>query len=332
MDTLSNLKAFVATADAGSFSGAARQLGLVPSVISKRIDQLEWRIRAPLFTRTTRKLTLTDVGDRYLRTVREVIRQVDDALAGMARASGGLEGHIRVKVPTTLGTLYLSDILTDFLRSQPMISMDIVLADRSVNPIEEGFDIAIGARPELYGRVQDKPLCLLNRRLCAAPAYLERRGTPLHPGDLAEHDCLVFITSGTRWEFHSEQGMIGIDVRPKLQTNDGAAICQAAIAGGGIALMADYLSGQALRSGELVEVLQPFEIPGIWLKALVPSNRIELPRVRMLLDWLEQNLKPLTPWEKIQQTPRPDAADRKVSASPVPRQPTPAKRSRRPTT
>ncbi|MCY1165580.1 MAG: LysR family transcriptional regulator [Pseudomonadota bacterium] len=332
MDTLSNLKAFVATADAGSFSGAARQLGLVPSVISKRIDQLEWRIRAPLFTRTTRKLTLTDVGDRYLRTVRDVIRQVDDALTGMARASGGLEGHIRVKVPTTLGVLYLSDILTGFLRSQPMISMDIVLADRSVNPIEEGFDIAIGARPELYGRVQDRPLCLLNRRLCASPAYLERRGTPLHPGDLVEHDCLVFITSGTRWEFNSEQGMIGIDVRPKLQTNDGAAICQAAIAGGGIALMADYQSGQALRSGELVEVLQPFEVPGIWLKALVPSNRIELPRVRMLLDWLEQNLKPLTPWEKMQQTPRPDAVNKKASASPVPRKPTPAKRSRRPNT
>ena len=142
----------------------------MPSVVSKRIDQLEWRIRAPLFTRTTRKLTLTDVGDRYLHTVRQAIRQVDDALAGMARANGSLEGHIRVKIPTTLGILYLSDLLNSFLLSQPMISMDIVLADRSVNPIEEGFDIAIGALPELYGQVQDRPLCLMKRRLCAAPA------------------------------------------------------------------------------------------------------------------------------------------------------------------
>lgn len=299
MDTLSNLKAFIATADAGSFSGAARQLGIVPSVISKRIDQLEWRIRAPLFTRSTRRLTLTDVGDRYLPTVRELIRQVDDALAGMARASGELEGHIRVKVPTTLGVLYLSDILNDFLRSQPMISMDIVLADRSVNPIEEGFDIAIGALPELYGRVQDRPLCLMKRRLCAAPAYLKRKGTPQHPGDLVDHDCLVFTTSGARWEFQSQQGLIGIDVRPKLRTNDGAAICQAAISGSGIAVLADYLAAPAIQAGQLVETLQPFEVPDIWLKALVPTNRIELPRVRMLLDWLEQNLKPMTPWEKI---------------------------------
>lgn len=297
MDMLVNLKAFVATADAGSFSASARQLGLVPSVISKRIDQLEWRIRAPLFIRTTRKLTLTDVGDRYLRTVREVIVQVEDALAGMARATGGLEGHIRVKVPTTLAVLYLSDILTGFLRTQPMISMDIVMADRSVNPIEEGFDIAVGARPELYGGVQDRPLCLLKRSLFAAPAYLARRGTPTHPRELADHDCLVFTTSGSRWEFQSEQGLIGIEVRAKLQTNDGAAIRQAAIAGDGIAVMGDYLADAGLRSGQLVKILQPFEIPAIWLKALVPINRLELPRVRMLLDWLEQHVQPRAPWE-----------------------------------
>ncbi len=299
MDTLSNLKAFVATADAGSFSGAARQLGLVPSVISKRVDQLEWRIRAPLFTRTTRKLTLTDVGDRYLRVVRDSIRQVDDALAGMARASGSLEGHIRVKVPTTLGTLYLSGILAEFLQSQPMISMDIVLADRSVNPIEEGFDIAIGALPELYGRVQDRPLCLLQRRLCAAPSYLARKGTPQQPTELEGHDCLVFTTSGARWEFQSAQGLMGIDVRSKLRTNDGAAILQAAIAGSGIAVLTNYLADAALKNGKLVEILPSFKVPDIWLKALVPTSRIELPRVRMLLDWLEQNLKPLAPWETM---------------------------------
>ena len=300
MDTIANLKAFVATADAGSLSGAARQLGVVPSVISKRIDQLEWRIRARLFNRSTRKLALTDVGERYLLTVRETIRQVDDTLAGMARASSELEGHIRVKIPTTLGVLYLSEILNDFLRSQPMISMDIVLADRSVNPLEEGFDIAIGALAELYGQVQDLPLCLMKRFLCAAPSYLERRGTPMRPADLAGHDCLVFTTSGARWEFQSDQGLIGIDVRPKLSTNDGAAICQAALAGGGIAVLSDYLASAALQSGQLLEVLPGFAIPGLWLKALVPTKRIELPRVRMLLDWLEQNLKPQPPWDNTQ--------------------------------
>jgi DNA-binding transcriptional LysR family regulator len=198
--------------------------------------------------------------------------------------------------------MYLSDILNEFLRSQPLISMEIVLVDRSVNPIEEGFDIAIGALPELYGRVQDRPLCLMKRRLCGAPAYLERKGMPQHPRDLVDHDCLVLTTSGARWEFQTQQGLMGIDVRPKLRTNDGAAICQAAISGSGIALLADYLAAPAIQAGQLVEILQPYEVPDVWLKALVPTNRIELPRVRMLLDWLEQNLKPITPWEKIWNT------------------------------
>ncbi|MES2512168.1 MAG: LysR family transcriptional regulator [Pseudomonadota bacterium] len=298
MDTLANLKAFVAAADAGSFSGAARKLELVPSVISKRVDQLEWRIRAPLFTRTTRKLTLTDVGDRYLPTVRELVRQMDDALDGMARSSGDLEGHIRVKVPTTMATLYLSDILYGFLRSQPKISMDIVLADRSVNPLEEGFDIALGARPELYGGVQDVALCPLKRYLCASPAYLARRGTPTHVSELPDHDCVVFATTGPRWEFLSQLGLIGIDVRAKLRSNDGAAICNAAIAGSGIAVLTDYLAGPAIRSGQLVEILPDFQLPDIWLKALVPGPRIALPRVRMLLDWLKQHLEQLPPLDK----------------------------------
>lgn len=298
MDTLANLKAFVAAADAGSFSAAARKLDLVPSVISKRIDQLEWRIRAPLFARSTRKLTLTDVGDRYLPTVRELVRQMDDALDGMARSSGDLEGHIRVKVPTTMAVLYLSDILYGFLRSQPKISMDIVLADRSVNPLEEGFDLALGARPELYGGVQDIALCRLKRYLCASPAYLARRGTPQHVSELPDHDCVVFATTGPRWEFMSQQGLIGIDVRPKLRSNDGAAICDAAIAGSGIALLTDYMAGPAIRSGQLVEILPEFEVPDIWLKALVPGTRIALPRVRMLLDWLKQHLEQLPPLDK----------------------------------
>lgn len=290
MDTLVNLKAFVATAETGSFSAAARQAGLVPSVISKRVEQLEWRIRAPLFTRTTRKLTLTDVGERYLPQVRALVRQVDEALAGMATASGALEGHIRVKIPTTLGVLNLSRLLYQFLQEQPLISMDVVLADRSVNPLEDGFDIAIGARPESYGQVQDHPLCPIRRRLCAASAYLARRGAPATPAELIDHDCLVFSTVGTHWTFQGPQGQVDVDVRAKLKTNDGAALREAARDGLGVALLADYLVAPDLASGELQEVLPEYRPPDLWLKALVPSNRIELPRIQTLLRWLELQL------------------------------------------
>lgn len=297
MDQLANLKAFVASADGGSFSAAARRLGVVPSVIAKRVDQLEWQIRAPLFTRSTRRLVLTDAGERHLGTLRRLVREMEETLAGMARASGELEGHIRIKIPTTLGNLYLSPVLGEFLRSQPRLSMDVVLADRSVNPIEEGFDIAIGALPELYGHVLDRPLCALTRVACAAPAYLQARGTPRHPAELREHDCLVFATAGTRWEFQGPQGVMGIEVAPKLRTNDGQALCQAAVGGLGIAVLADYLASAELRAGHLVPVLQPYPVPQIWLKALVPANRAEVPRIRNLLDWLQQRFAPRPPWQ-----------------------------------
>ena len=224
--------------------------------------------------------------------VRGLVRQVDDALAGMAQASGELEGHIRIKIPTTLGVLNLSQLLNRFLAEQPLISMDIVLADRSVNPLEEGFDLAIGARPESYGQVRDVPLCPISRRLCAAPAYLQRRSAPQAPAELMDHDCLVFATAGTRWEFQGPQGLVGVDVvRPKLKSNDGVALCQATLDGLGVSVLADYLVAPALAGGRLVELLPDHHLPDLWLKALVPANRIELPRIRSLLHWLTQQLQ-----------------------------------------
>jgi len=297
VDTLANLHAFVAVAETGSFSEAARQAGLAPSVIAKRVDQLEWRIQAPLFTRSTRRLTLTDVGERYLPTLRTLVRQVDDTLGGMAQASGALEGHIRIKMPTTLGQLYLSRLLNRFLQYQPRVSLEVVLADRSVNPVEEGFDIAIGARPESYGQVQDHPLCPIRRRLCAAPDYLARKGAPLTPADLLEHDCLVLATTGTRWELQGPQGLVGVEVRAKLKSNDGLALREAALNGQGIALLADYLVAPALREGSLQEVLPGMQLPDLWLKALVPTNRIDLPRIRALLLWLTDELRQTPLWD-----------------------------------
>ncbi len=291
MDTLSNLEAFIAVADAGSFSEVARRQAVAPSVITKRIAQLEWRIKAPLFVRSTRKLSLTDVGERYLPQVRTLVRQLHDALAGMAQASGELEGHIRIKVPTTLGTLYLSELLQRFMQEQSRVSMDIVLADRTVNPLEEGFDIAIGALPELYGQVRDFNLAPIGRRLCAAPSYLARRGSPQRVTDLVDHDCLAFMTSGTFWEFNTSQGVQAVEVRPKLQTNDGAALCRACIEGLGIGMVSDYLARPALARGELIEVMPDIQFPDLWLKALVPLRRLEVPRIRVLLEWLAQHLR-----------------------------------------
>lgn len=290
MDTLTNLRAFIDVAETGSFSQAARRAGVAPSVITKRVDQLEWRIRAPLFTRSTRKVLLTDVGERYLPQLRQLVREMEDTLDGMARADGALEGHIRIKIPSTLGVLALGELLNHFLLAQPMVSLEVVLADRSVNPIEEGFDLALGARPESYGGVDDFPLAPVKRRLVASPAYLARAGAPAAAADLASHDALVLSTSGTHWELQGPQGLVGVDVRARLRSNDGLALLRAARQGLGIALLADYLVAPALREGALVEVLPSMHLPDLWLKAMVPANRADLPRIRALLQWLSTQL------------------------------------------
>ncbi len=191
MDTLLNIKAFLATARAGSFSAAARELGVAPSVIVKRINRLEDQMRAQLFLRSTRKLTLTDTGERYFPRYQTIVGEVENAINGAASATDRIEGHLRVKCPTTLALLNFGEILNDFQVAHPGIAIDLVLIDRSVNPVEEDFDIAIGAMPASYANVIDEPLSPYPRVLCAAPSYLEARGEPKHPIDLIGHDCLT---------------------------------------------------------------------------------------------------------------------------------------------
>ena len=290
MDLYDNFKAFVTAAESTSFSAAARKLDVVPSVIAKRIQDLEKRIQAPLFMRTTRSMELTDVGERYLIDIRALLSSTEDLLGGLSKHRGHLEGHIRLKVPGTLGQLYLSPILQKFMAMHPQLHLEVLQVDRSVNPLEEGFDIALGALPESYGGVVDIPLCALDRNLCAAPSYLAAHGAPTQPSDLYDLDTLVYATSGSRWQLLGPQGPVMLDLKPKFKTTDGAGLLQATLNGLGIAVLADYLSAPELQQARLVQVLPQYRVPQIWLKALVPERRLQLPRIKELIEFLEMHL------------------------------------------
>lgn len=296
MDTIQNLKAFMAVARTGSFSAAAREAGLATSVIAKRIDQLEGAIDAKLFVRSTRKLGLTEPGREWLTRVRAVVSDIDELMAAARHKRDELEGPLRIKAPTTLTALYLGDILAGFQNRHPRISMDIVLTDRPLNPAEEGFDIAISVFGAVYGGVIDIPLCPIQRTICSAPGYLDRRGVPLHPRELVGHDTLNFHPTGDRWLFESPRGPVSVAIHPRLSANDGQVLLAAALAGNGIALLSNYVAGPALRTGALVEVLKPFTVPEVWLKALVPENRRHVGRVQALLSVLAAAFSP-PPWE-----------------------------------
>jgi DNA-binding transcriptional LysR family regulator len=290
MDTVLNMKAFLATAQAGSFSAAARVLGVAPSIATKRVTQLEQQIRGRLFSRSTRQVKLTPLGERYLPVVQALVSDFDKTLSIMSDARPRVEGHVRVKCPTTMGYAFLSDLLVRFQKQNPMISMDIMLYDRPVNPIEEGFDIAIGGATASFGNVIDVPFCPLGNRVYASPSYIREAGRPKHPRELADHACLNFFPNGPIWTFATGAGHMSIETSPIISSNDLNVLLQAACNGNGIAFLPQYLAADALKAGRLEVLLDQFSVPDVWIKALVPAGRIHQPAVQALLSFLRQEL------------------------------------------
>lgn len=291
MDILVNLQAFLATADAAGFSAAARKLNVSTSVVAKRVTQLEARIGAPLFHRSTRQLKLTEAGQQYVHRARSVVADATDLLSRMGEKGHDLTDHLRIKAPTSLTVARLADAFSKFQTKNPRLKLEIVLIDRPVDPVTEGFDIAIGAFPHSFGGVIDESICRLPRLLCASPAYLKKHGAPHHPRDLVDHRCLSFLPTGPEWIFDGPRGRISVQVRPLLSSNEGHVLARSATAGNGIALISRYLVEDALR-GALQPVLTDFPIPELWVKAAVPERRVNAAAVQALLRLLKAELAP----------------------------------------
>jgi DNA-binding transcriptional LysR family regulator len=292
MDVLVNLQAFLATADAASFSAAARKLNVSTSVVTKRVSQLEARIGVALFHRSTRQLRLTAAGQQCVHRARGVVADAGDLLSRMGEKGHDLVDHLRIKAPTSLTIARLADVFSAFQTQNPRLRLEIVLIDRPVDPVTEGFDIAIGAFPHSFGGVVDEPLCRLKRLLCASPAYLKAHGVPKHPRDLVDHHCLSFLPTGPEWMFDGPRGRITIQVRPLLSSNEGHVLVKSAIAGNGIAFISHYLAEDALRGGTLQVVLPDFPVPELWVKATIPERRTNAAAVQALLRQLKSSLAP----------------------------------------
>ena len=298
MDTLDNMRTFISVVKAGSFSAAARGMDTVPSVVAKRINQLEHKMKASLFHRSTRRLELTTVGHRCHERFLAIITEVDNAFKDIAGSGTRLEERLRIKCPTTLTIIHFGDLLTRFQAAHPGIKLELVLLDRSVNPLEEAFDVAIGALPTSYANVADIPLCPMPRTVIAAPGYLARAGTPADPRDLRDHDCLAFLATGTNWQFRRHGELVTVDVPTNFSVNDSHVLLRAVEDEMGIAMLARHIACASLEAGRVVEVLADYPVPDLWVKALVPENRRKSPAIRALLDWLIDACQPLAPWDR----------------------------------
>lgn len=291
MDTLTNMKTFVAVANYGGFSEAARRLYVVPSVVAKRIDQLEKSMGARLFERSTRSVVLTEAGQQLKGKAAGLVADFDDLVQSVSRNDSKLEGHIRVMAPTTLTMLHLGQVFNTFMCQHDRITLEISLVDLSSNPEEQGYDLAISGRNASYEGVVDVPLCSANPILVAAPSYLASCAAPTHPRDLIEHACLVFAPTGRNWQFQSSRGVLAVEVTPRLTVDDNLTLLGATKMGMGIASLPNYVARQAILDGELIPLLKNFPLQENWFRAFIPKRKYRLARVKALVDWLGSDLE-----------------------------------------
>lgn len=291
MDRLAALEAFARVAETGSFSAAARALNLSKSLISRQVSALEAELGARLISRTTRSLTLTEAGRGYYEQVVRILAQMEEADLSVSQLQATPRGKLRVNAPMSFSLLRLAPALPDFLALFPEIDVDLVMNDRRVDLMEEGFDLAIR-----IGRLADSSLVArklspMQRFIVASPAYLAKRGTPKIPADLRHHDCLCYSNADTidEWRFCEPDGRaMSVEVKGRVRANNGDLLRVAALKGLGFVDLPNFLVSGDIESGALVPVLQDFIRQDGGVYAVYPHARYLPPKIRVFIDFLAE--------------------------------------------
>jgi DNA-binding transcriptional LysR family regulator len=293
MDRLEAMSVIVAVTETGSFSAASRRLRTPVATVSRKVAELEARLQAQLFQRSSRQMMLTDAGRSYIEACKRIIEQVDDAERAVSGEYRIPKGDLAVTAPWGLGHMHLVPITVEFLDAYPEIALRLVLTDRVVNTVEENIDISIriGALPDssmIATRVGSVRMVL-----CASPGYLAARGHPKEPGDLHHHDCISIDSAAAQrtWKFAKGNREVAAPIRSRLTVNDSEAAIDAAIAGAGIARVMSYKMEAARRAGTLVVMLEDFELEPLPLH-IVYAERKPVPlKLRAFLNWVTPRLK-----------------------------------------
>ena len=293
MDRLGLMTVFARVVDAGSLSGAARALGRSLPAVSRAIAQLEHALGARLLNRTTRKLSPTEAGTQYYEHCKRILLEVDEAEAVVSARQVAPSGALTVNAPVIFGRMHVAPLVGKFLTRYPMIAVNLILTDRFVDLIEEGTDLAlrVGNLPD--SSLVATPLGTIRQVLCAAPAYLARRGTPRSPADLRQHNCLQFsvLARGSGWTFRERNSEKTVRVLGNYASNNGDAVIAAAVSGLGIARVLSYQIQPHVARGEVVPLLEAHEPAPLALQAVYSSHRLLPARVRAFLDFLGAELR-----------------------------------------
>jgi DNA-binding transcriptional LysR family regulator len=289
MDRLQSMRVLGKIVEQGSFASAAQALGMSNAVVTRHIADLESHLGTRLLNRTTRKLSLTEPGQAYLERVRTILQEIDEAEAIVSSTAKKVTGTLRIYSHLGFGQVQLAQLLPLYAQAYPDVVLDVTLSDRTVDLVEEGFDIGIFIGLQKFdASMIARKLGVSEISLCAAPAYLEQRGMPQKPEDIAQHQCLNFAYEQLRnhWWVDGPDGTITIPINSKMISNDGELLRHCALAGMGIVIRSSFVLGDDLSSGRLVRLLPGYRLGQVSVMMVYPSRHLLAAKVRSFTDFM----------------------------------------------
>lgn len=286
MDKLSAMAIFVAVVDEGGFAAAARKLKISPPVVTRAVTELEEGMGVRLLLRTTRVVRLTETGARYAADCRRILADVAETETSAAGAHGAPRGRLVITASVMFGAMYVTPIVTDYLRRYPETDVECRFLDRVVNMMDEGVDAAIriGTLPD--SSYQAVRVGQVRQMMCASPAYLAARGIPATPQDLAGHDLIAAtpVTATNDWRFEYDGKPQTVKIHPRLSSTSNDAALRAALDGFGITRVLSYMAAPYLADGRLSAILSPYETPAVPVSVVHHEGRHSSRKLRAFLD------------------------------------------------
>lgn len=288
MDKLASLRAFTKVVELGSFSEAGRALRLSRSAISKYINDLENELGVQLLNRTTRQVSPTENGQVYFERAIGVLSELDAADQAVTHLQATPRGLLRVNAPMSFGTLQLGPAIADFMERYPELRIQLVLSDAQVDPVQDGLDVTLRIAELESSSLIARKIMPVDRVVCASPDYFERHGTPKHPSDLRDHNCLAygFLSTGNQWKLTGRDGDHWIQPPWTLCVNNAEVLRDAAINARGIAVLPVFIAADALGDGRLRACLTDYHPPQLALYAIYPPTQHLAVKVRLFIDFL----------------------------------------------
>jgi molybdate transport repressor ModE-like protein len=296
---LEDMRLFAEVARAGSFTAAARRLGMPKQTVSRRVGELEQALATPLLHRTTRRLTLTAAGAAYAERCAEIVRLADEANRAVTDTAGVPRGLLRVTADPVFGDAFVGALVLELAARWPDVQLEVVLTRRHVDLIDERFDVAFRIGHVDHPSLTVTPLGPARVRYCASPGYVARRGAPSTPAALPAHDCIVVASEGApaRWPFRdARDGLALVPVAARLRTSSFAMAHAAALRGLGVAIFPEFACARDVQRGRLVTVLDDWLVDVGAVCLVHPTQRYLAPRVRAFLELVRARFAAAPPW------------------------------------